>query len=126
MLLAGLALLLLVLASLAVGARSIGFGTVLDALTAYDPTSADQLVVVTSRLPRTVLGLLVGAALGLAGCVMQGVTRNPLADPGVLGVNGGAALAIVLGISVFGVSSVSGYVWFAFLGAAGASVLVYS
>ncbi|SEP77913.1 FecCD family ABC transporter permease [Microlunatus flavus] len=126
LLLAGLALLLLVLASLAIGARSIGFDTVLDALTAYDPTSADQLVVVTSRLPRTVLGLLVGAALGLAGCVMQGVTRNPLADPGVLGVNGGAALAIVLGISVFGVSSVSGYVWFAFLGAAGASVLVYS
>lgn len=119
-------LVLLVLASLAVGARSIAPSTVLQALTSYDPTSTDQLVVVTSRVPRTTLGILVGAALGLAGCVMQGVTRNPLADPGILGVNGGAALAIVLGIGVFGVGGVSGYVWFAFAGAAAASVLVYS
>jgi len=126
LLLAGGVLVLLVLASLAIGARSIPAGTVLDALTRYDPDDTDQLVVVTSRLPRTVLGLLVGAALGLAGAVMQGVTRNPLADPGILGVNGGAALAIVVGIGVFGVGSVSGYVWFAFAGAAGASVLVYS
>ena len=126
LLLAGGVLVLLVLASLAIGARSIPVATVVDALTRYDPSSTDQLVVVTSRLPRTVLGLLVGAALGLAGAVMQGVTRNPLADPGILGVNGGAALAIVVGIGVFGVGSVSGYVWFAFAGAAGASVLVYS
>ena len=120
------ALVLLCLASLAIGSRSIAPSTVLQALTAYDPTSTDQLVVITSRLPRTVLGLLVGAALGLAGCVMQGVTRNPLADPGILGVNGGAALAIVVGISVFGVGSAGGYVWFALVGAAGASVLVYA
>lgn len=126
LLLAAGVLVLLVLASLAVGARSIAPSTVLQALTSYDPTSTDQLVVVTSRVPRTILGLLVGAALGLAGCVMQGVTRNPLADPGILGVNGGAALAIVLGIGVFGVSGVSGYVWFAFAGAAAASVVVYS
>ena len=117
---------LLSLASLAVGARSVPTSTVLEALTHYDPTSTDQLVVVTSRLPRTVLGLLVGAAVGLAGCAMQGVTRNPLADPGILGVNGGAALAIVLGISVFGVTDAAGYVWFAFGGAAVASVLVYT
>src|SRR3954451_13370219 len=103
LLLAAGVLVLLCLASLAVGARSVPTGTVLHALTQYDPTNTDQLVVATSRLPRTVLGLLVGAALGLAGCAMQGVTRNPLADPGILGVNGGAALAIVLGISVFGV-----------------------
>ena len=126
LLLASVAVVLLCLASLAVGARSIPTSTVLHALTQYDPGDTDQLVVVASRVPRTVLGLLVGAALGLAGCVMQGVIRNPLADPGILGVNGGAALAIVLGISVSGVSSASGYVWFAFLGAAVASVLVYS
>ena len=126
LLLTGAALLLLCLASLAIGSRSIAPATVLRALTAYDPSSTDQIVVVTSRLPRTVLGLLVGAALGLAGCVMQGVTRNPLADPGILGVNGGAALAIVIGISLFGVGSAAGYVWFAFLGAAAASVLVYT
>ena len=117
---------LLSLASLAIGARSVPTATVLEALTHYDPTSTDQLVVVTSRLPRTVLGLLVGAALGLAGCAMQGVTRNPLADPGILGVNGGAALATVVGISVFGVTDAAGYVWFAFGGAAVASVLVYT
>ncbi len=126
LLLAAGAVVLLCFASLAVGARNVPTATVLQALTHYDPTSTDQLVVVTSRLPRTVLGLLVGAALGLAGCVMQGVTRNPLADPGILGVNGGAALAIVLGISVFGVGSASGYVWFALAGTAAVSVLVYS
>jgi len=126
LLLAAGVVVLLSLVSLAVGARSVPTATVLDALTHYDPTNTDQLVVVTSRLPRTVLGLLVGAALGLAGCAMQGVTRNPLADPGILGVNGGAALAIVLGISVFGVTNAAGYVWFAFGGAAVASVLVYT
>ena len=126
LLLSAAVLVLLSLASLAVGARSVPTATVLDALTRYDPASTDQLVVITSRLPRTVLGLLVGAALGLAGCAMQGVTRNPLADPGILGVNGGAALAIVLAISVLGVTNASGYVWFAFLGAAVASVLVYA
>lgn len=124
--LAAVAVVLLCLASLAIGARSVPAATVLNALTHYDPSSTDQLVVISSRLPRTVLGLLVGAALGLAGCAMQGVTRNPLADPGILGVNGGAALAIVLGISVFGVANASGYVWFAFVGAAVASVLVYA
>ena len=126
LLVAGLAVLLLCLASLAIGARSVPTATVFHALTQYDPTDTDQLVVVTSRLPRTILGLLVGAALGLAGCAMQGVTRNPLADPGILGVNGGAALAIVLGISVFGVTNADGYIWFAFVGAAAASVLVYA
>ena len=126
LLLAAGTVVLLSLASLAIGARSVPTATVLEALTHYDPTSTDQLVVVTSRLPRTVLGLLVGAALGLAGCAMQGVTRNPLADPGILGVNGGAALATVVGISVFGVTDAAGYVWFAFAGAAVASVLVYT
>src|SRR5436190_342405 len=88
LLLAAVVLVLLSLASLAIGARSVPTGTVLQALTYYDPTNTDQLVVITSRVPRTILGLLVGAALGLAGCAMQGVTRNPLADPGILGVNG--------------------------------------
>jgi iron complex transport system permease protein len=75
---------------------------------------------------RTLLGLTVGAALGLAGAVMQGVTRNPLADPGLLGVNAGAALAIVSGLYFFGITSSSSYVWFAFVGAAVAGVVVYA
>jgi iron complex transport system permease protein len=73
-----------------------------------------------------VLGLLAGAALGLAGALMQGHTRNPLADPGLLGVNAGAAFLVVVGIYVFGISSLSGYVWFAFAGALGASVAVFA
>ena len=71
------------------------------------------------------LGLAVGAALGLVGALMQGLTRNPLADPGILGINAGAAFAMVLAISAFGFSDLRGYVWFAFAGAAIAMVLVH-
>lgn len=123
--LAAAALVVLGGASLAVGTRTVPLETVWQALTAYDPASTDQIVIVELRLPRTVLGLLVGASLGLAGAVMQGVTRNPLADPGILGVNAGAALLVVVAIAVFGVTSISGYVWFAFLGAATAAAAVY-
>jgi iron complex transport system permease protein len=120
------ALVGVVLASIAIGSRQIPIGAVIDALT--DPSSSnDEHVVVRSlRVPRTVAGLLVGAALGLAGAVMQGVTRNPLADPGLLGVSAGASFAVVLGISVLGVGSALGYIWFAFAGAAVASVVVYT
>ena len=111
--------------SLAVGARTISPSTVWAALTGSGPRSADQLVVLDLRVPRTLLGLLAGAALGLAGTVMQGLTRNPLADPGILGVNAGAAFCVVLAITVLGVGSAGGYVWFAFLGAGAAALLVY-
>ncbi|HEY9294722.1 MAG TPA: iron chelate uptake ABC transporter family permease subunit [Microlunatus sp.] len=137
------ALVVLSILSIAVGARTIPPSVVLDtlgdfnifhAISAHDVMAGlpsryaddtDRLVILTLRLPRTLLGLMVGAALGLAGCVMQGVTRNPLADPGILGVNAGAALCVVLAITFFGVSSPSGYVWFAFAGAAVAAVIVY-
>ncbi|MGQ0615671.1 MAG: FecCD family ABC transporter permease [Acidimicrobiia bacterium] len=112
------------LASVAVGAKSIPVGDVFDALVAFDG-STDHVVVRTLRVPRTLLGIGVAVALGLAGAVMQGVTRNPLADPGILGVNAGASLAVIAAIQVFGVTSLNGYVWFAFLGAAVASVAVY-
>lgn len=113
------------LASVAFGARALSFETVLQALTAYDPENGDHAVV-ASRIPRTVLGLLAGGALGLAGAAMQGVARNPLADPGILGVNAGAAFFVVLGIYGFGVVTFAGYVWFALAGAALAAVLVYT
>jgi len=112
--------------SLAVGTRATGAGAVWSALTSSGPRTADELVVLELRVPRTLLGLLAGAALGLAGTVMQGLTRNPLADPGILGVNAGAALCVVLAITVLGVTSARGYVWFAFLGAAAAAVGVYA
>lgn len=111
-------------ASLAVGARGLALETVWQALTQFDPADGDHAVV-HARIPRTVLGLLAGGALGLAGAAMQGVARNPLADPGIIGINAGAALAVVTGIYMFGVASLAGYIWFAFIGAAAAAVLVY-
>ncbi|GAB2825731.1 iron chelate uptake ABC transporter family permease subunit [Streptomyces daliensis] len=122
---AALVLLLAVAASLALGAQSLPPRTVVDALLHHDPSDKDHLIVAELRVPRTVAGLLVGVALGLAGTVMQGVARNPLADPGLLGVNAGAALFVVLGIHVAGVSALTGYVWFGFAGALVAAVLVY-
>jgi iron complex transport system permease protein len=124
-LLAAVVVLVVVCAvSLAVGARGLSLETVWQALTRFDPANGDHAVV-HARIPRTALGLLAGAALGMAGAAMQGVARNPLADPGIIGVNAGAALAVVTGIYVFGVSSLTGYIWFAFIGAAAAAVVVY-
>ncbi|MHA7289102.1 FecCD family ABC transporter permease [Arthrobacter sp. MDT3-24] len=115
---------LLAAASLAIGARGLSLTTVWQALTQFDPANGDHAVV-HARIPRTVLGILAGGALGLAGAAMQGVARNPLADPGIMGVNAGAALAVVTGIYLFGVTSLSGYIWFAFIGAGAAAVVVY-
>ncbi|WP_454812059.1 FecCD family ABC transporter permease [Paenarthrobacter nitroguajacolicus] len=112
-------------ASLAIGARGLPLDTVWEALTKFNSADGNHAVVI-ARIPRTVLGLLAGAALGLAGAAMQGVARNPLADPGILGLNAGAALAVVVGIYVYGVGSLSGYIWFAFIGAAAAAVVVYA
>jgi iron complex transport system permease protein len=124
-LLAAVVVLVLVAAvSLAVGARGLPLETVWQALTQFNPGNGDHAVV-HARIPRTVLGLLAGGALGLAGAAMQGVARNPLADPGIMGVNAGAALAVVTGIYVFGISSLTGYIWFAFIGAAAAAAVVY-
>lgn len=119
------ALVIAVLVSLAIGAKSIPLRTVVDAFTAYDPANADQVVVRELRAPRTLVGLLVGAALGVSGAVMQAITRNPLADPGLLGVNAGASFAVVVGIATFDVRSTLGLVWFAFAGAALASLVVH-
>ncbi|MGW6525308.1 FecCD family ABC transporter permease [Streptomyces sp. NPDC054962] len=123
-LLAALAVLLLVaVASIAVGAKELSVAQVLHGLFEDSGTYAD--VVVDERLSRTVLGLLVGAALGLSGAVLQALTRNPLADPGLLGINAGASAAVVTAITYFGVTSLTGYVWFAFFGAAAVGALVW-
>jgi iron complex transport system permease protein len=118
-------LVLVCLLSVAVGSKQISLPTVIDALRHYDAGNTDHVIVHSLRVPRTLIGLMVGAALGLSGALMQGVTRNPLADPGILGVNGGAALFVVGGIYWFGLSTLTSYVWLAFLGAAAASVVVY-
>ena len=111
--------------SIVVGTKSIPLGTVWDAFFTGGADSEDVRIVLDLRVPRTVLGLAAGVALGLAGALMQALTRNPLADPGILGINAGAATAVVLAIRVLGISSLTGYIWFAFAGAAGAFVVVY-
>ncbi|MFG1689049.1 FecCD family ABC transporter permease [Nonomuraea sp. NPDC049269] len=113
------------LASLVLGSRHLPMGTAYDALLRYDPTDEAQAVIHSLRVPRTIIGLLAGLALGLAGAVMQGVSRNPLADPGILGVNAGAALAVLTAVHFLGVTTLLGYVWFAFAGAGVAVVIVY-
>lgn len=117
-------LVLVCLASVAIGAKALPLSEVWHGLFHYSGTNGDVLVR-DVRVPRTVLGLIVGAALGLAGAVMQALTRNPLAEPGLLGVNAGAAAAVVSAITFLGVTSLTGYVWFAFAGAAIVSVAVY-
>ncbi|MFF3887518.1 FecCD family ABC transporter permease [Streptomyces sp. NPDC001914] len=116
-------LLTVALASIAIGAKALPPDQVWHGLFHDSGTYAD--VVVGDRISRTVLGLMVGAALGLSGAVLQALTRNPLADPGLLGINAGASAAVVTAITYFGVTSLSGYVWFAFLGAAAVGALVW-
>ncbi len=113
-----------VVASLAFGAKHIPFGEVADGLLSPDGAE-NSLIVREERLPRTVLGIAAGAALGLAGTLMQALTRNPLAEPGLLGVNSGAALAVVLVIGLLRVDEALVYVWAALAGAAVTAVVVY-
>ncbi|MDI3424125.1 FecCD family ABC transporter permease [Streptomyces luteolus] len=119
------ALAVAVLLSLAVGARAIAPTAVLDALLHGGQSDAAQ-VVRELRVPRTVIGLMVGAALALAGTALQGITRNPIGDPSLLGISQGASAAVVLAIAFAGVHELTGYVWFAFAGAGLASVAVYA
>lgn len=119
----GILLLLLIALSLMLGAKSIALSDVFNAL--FHPCgSADCIIVRDARLPRTLAGLLAGAALGLAGLLMQTLTRNPLADPGILGVNAGAGFAVVVGIALFGADTPADWLGFAFAGALIASLLV--
>lgn len=112
------------LASLAFGSLSISLDDVVHAFTDFDDSDA-QVIVRDVRGPRTLVALAVGAALGASGAVAQGVTRNPLADPGILGISLGASFFVVAAIFVLGIGSAIGYVWFAFLGSVVAGVIVY-
>ncbi|MGV9295534.1 FecCD family ABC transporter permease [Amycolatopsis sp. NPDC003676] len=117
------ALVAVVVLSIAFGSNRLPLGSVWHALFSYSGTFED-VVIRDDRLPRTLLGLAVGVGLGLAGALLQAITRNPVADPGLLGINHGAAVAIVLGGAVFSVSSPEQLVWFAFFGALAGTVLV--
>ncbi|MFC3889914.1 FecCD family ABC transporter permease [Lentzea rhizosphaerae] len=115
--------------SLVVGVRALSPAEVWQGL--FGDPGTDQrlteitLIVQTLRVPRTVLAIVAGVALGVAGALIQGHTRNPIADTGLLGVNSGASFAVVLAVYLFGLQNPLQYMWFAFLGAAAAGVLVF-
>ncbi len=112
------------LASVRFGAAHIGTADVLGAFVDYDGSEED-LIIRTLRVPRALIAALVGASLAVAGAIMQGLTRNPLADPGILGIEAGAALAVVGAVFLLGVSSLSTYALFAFVGGGAAALVVY-
>ena len=109
--------------SLAIGTRSVSWADMIAGLRGATDSIGQAAVAV--RIPRTLMAAAAGAALGLSGAVMQGVTRNPLADPGILGINNGAALAVVIGIAWFGIAAASTFIWVAILGAGLTAVFVY-
>jgi iron complex transport system permease protein len=117
-------IILSILASLAFGARYIEFKEVLNALFHGDNESLNALVV-RERIPRTVFSMIAGASLGVSGALMQAITRNPIADPSILGVNTGASLFVVSGIAFFHINTAGQYIWFALAGAAVTAIFVY-
>lgn len=117
-------LILCILASLAFGARYVNFADIIDILLNGKKTSLIDIVV-HERIPRTVFGIIAGAALGVSGALMQAITRNPIADPGILGVNTGASLFVVSGMALFHIGSLNQYIWLSLIGATATSLFVY-
>ncbi len=123
LILALVALLVLLVLSVTIGSTAIPPSVVWDAL--FHPSvDIDQFAIRDYRLPRTVVGLVIGVALGLAGALIQALTRNPLADPGILGVHDGASFAVTVAVGVLGVRDIQGYLWFAFAGALVVTLMV--
>lgn len=108
------------------GSREIAPEVTWQALTNYSSVNSEHLIVHHLRLPRAMLAIVVGLAIGAAGVLMQTLTRNPLAEPGLLGVNSGATFAVVVAIAVFGLTDIQHYMWFSILGAAVAGAIIYS
>ncbi|AWL35670.1 FecCD family ABC transporter permease [Streptomyces albidoflavus] len=119
-----LVLAAVMVASLTYGSRDVPWADVQAAIGGADGTLGEAAA--AKRIPRTLLAVVIGAALALSGAVMQGVTRNPLADPGILGVNMGASLAVVTGVAFFGLTSPTSYIWVAIVGAAASALFVYT
>lgn len=116
----------LVLLSLVLGVRTIHPSAAVGAFLSYDPALAEHLIVRDYRLPRALLAILCGAAFGVSGALIQAATRNPLADPGILGVNAGAAFFVTLAVGVFGWRTIDSYLWAAFAGAIMVTLLTYA
>ena len=111
--------------SISLGARNIAFSKVVDVLLGNDPDSLEAAIIL-QRIPRTVFGILAGGALGISGALMQSITRNPIADPSILGVNTGASLFVVAGIAFFNITVADQYIWLGITGAGVTAVFVYS
>jgi iron complex transport system permease protein len=122
----GLGLIVVMVGSTAFGALQIDAGTVVTSVTDFDDTNTEHLVIRTLRVPRAINAALVGAALAVAGGVMQGLTRNPLADSGLLGIEAGAGLAVMSAVLFFNVHALSQFALFGFAGAAIAGAVVYA
>lgn len=116
---------LCILLSLTLGARVIPINETFEAIFSNQRATVNQ-VVVFERIPRTIFGIIAGMALGVSGALMQAITRNPIADPSILGVNSGASLAVVIGIAFFSIGSVNAFIWFAIGGAAVTALAVYT
>ena len=116
---------ILAIFSISLGAKSIAFSKVVDVLLGNDPDSLEATIIL-QRIPRTVFGILAGGALGISGALMQSITRNPIADPSILGVNTGASLFVVAGIAFFNITVAYQYIWLAIIGAGVTAVFVYS
>jgi len=111
--------------SISLGAKNIAFSKVIEVLLGNDPDSLEQAIIL-QRIPRTIFGILAGGALGISGALMQSITRNPIADPSILGVNTGASLFVVAGIAFFNITVAYQYIWLAIIGAGVTAVFVYS
>ena len=116
---------IMVIFSISLGAKSIAFSKVIDVLLGNDPDSLEATIIL-QRIPRTVFCILAGGALGISGALMQSITRNPIADPSILGVNTGASLFVVAGIAFFNITVAYQYIWLAIIGAGVTAVFVYS
>ena len=116
---------IMVIFSISLGAKSIAFSKVADVILGNDPDSLEAAIIL-QRIPRTVFGILAGGALGISGALMQSITRNPIADPSILGVNTGASLFVVVGIAFFNITVAYQYIWLAIIGAGVTAVFVYS
>lgn len=117
--------MLVIVLSFSLGARQVSPAAIWAVLSSADTSSTDSTIIWALRVPRTIIGLLVGAALGLSGALLQGATRNPLADPSILGIQAGATLAVVAGIALLGLGP-GQYAWLALGGAGLAMIAVYA
>ena len=111
--------------SVSLGVKRIAFSKVMEVIFGNDLDSIEATIIL-QRIPRTVFGILAGGALGISGALMQSITRNPIADPSILGVNTGASLFVVAGIAFFNITAAYQYIWLAIIGAGLTAVFVYS